>query len=67
MADDLRFGWEPVGMEAAETVPRVHGEDGYREKWMRRPFPVAALRDLRRSHRRGDDCRHERCRDSPEH
>lgn len=52
-------------LEAAETVLRTHGEAGYQEKWMLHPFPVAALQDLRRTHRRGDDCRHERCRDSP--
>ncbi|MFB7937764.1 hypothetical protein [Streptomyces sp. NPDC056049] len=48
--------------EAAEGVLREHGEDGYLEKWMLHPFPVAALQDLRRLHRRGDDCRHEECR-----
>ncbi|MFB7276294.1 hypothetical protein ACFCZV_04215 [Streptomyces hydrogenans] len=48
--------------EAAETVLREHGEDGYREKWMLHPFPVAALQDLRRLHRRDDGCRHESCR-----
>ncbi|MFF1510847.1 hypothetical protein [Streptomyces sp. NPDC058326] len=52
-------------MEAAETVLRVHGEAGYQEKWMLHPFPVAALQDLRRLHRRGDDCRHEQCRSIP--
>ncbi|MEU7293144.1 hypothetical protein AB0A76_08060 [Streptomyces exfoliatus] len=51
-------------MEAAETVLRVHGEAGYLERWMRHPFPVAALQDLRRLHRRGDDCRHGQCRNS---
>ncbi|MFE5594784.1 hypothetical protein [Streptomyces sp. NPDC056549] len=50
-------------MEAAETVLRVHGEAGYQEKWMRHPFPVAALQDLQRLHRRDDDCRHEQCRE----
>ncbi|MFF3603057.1 hypothetical protein [Streptomyces sp. NPDC002463] len=53
-------------LEAAESVLREHGEAGYLEKWMRYPFPVAALQDLRRLHRRGDDCRHEQCRSSPE-
>ncbi|MFF0480206.1 hypothetical protein [Streptomyces sp. NPDC004435] len=48
--------------EAAEGVLREHGEEGYLEKWMRHPFPVAALQDLRRLHRRGDDCRYEECR-----
>ncbi|MFJ6426727.1 hypothetical protein [Streptomyces hydrogenans] len=51
-----------VVMEAAESVLREHGEDGYREKWMLHPFPVAALQDLRRLHQRDDGCRHERCR-----
>ncbi|MFE6816120.1 hypothetical protein [Streptomyces sp. NPDC057677] len=54
-------------MEAAETVLRVHGEAGYQEKWRRHPFPVTALQDLRRLHRRGDDCQHEQCRNSREH
>ncbi|MEV4943094.1 hypothetical protein [Streptomyces zaomyceticus] len=53
--------------EAAASVLRKHGEAGYLEKWVRYPFPVAALQDLRRLHRRGDDCGHEQCRDSPEH
>ncbi|TRV82147.1 hypothetical protein FKN01_01500 [Streptomyces sp. 130] len=53
-------------MEAVETVLRVHGEAGYQEKWVRHPFPVAALQDLRRLHRRNDDCQHEQCRDSAE-
>ncbi|WP_306326756.1 hypothetical protein [Streptomyces venezuelae] len=53
-------------MEAAETVLRVHGEVGYQEKWVRYPFPVAALQDLRWLHRRNDDCRHEQCRDGAE-
>ncbi|MGW6538736.1 hypothetical protein ACWGBV_11495 [Streptomyces sp. NPDC055051] len=47
--------------EAAEAVLREHGEDGYLEKWMLHPFPMAALQDLRRLHRRHDDCRHEQC------
>ncbi|MER5739785.1 MULTISPECIES: hypothetical protein [unclassified Streptomyces] len=49
-------------VEAAEGVLREHGEGGYREKWVRHPFPVAALQDLRRLHRRDDDCRREACR-----
>ncbi|MFC9389710.1 hypothetical protein [Streptomyces venezuelae] len=52
-------------MEAAETVLREHGEDGYQEMWMMHPFPVAALQDLRRMHRRSDDCRHPQCRPAP--
>lgn len=54
-------------LKAAETVLRIHGEAGYREKWVLHPFPVAALQDLRRLHRRDDDCRHEQCRDSAEY
>ncbi|MFI0927129.1 hypothetical protein ACH4TP_24825 [Streptomyces sp. NPDC021012] len=54
-------------MEAAETVLRLHGEAGYQEKWVLHPFPVAALQDLRRLHRRGDDCRHAQCWDSSEY
>lgn len=49
-------------VEAAEAVLREHGEAGYLEKWMRHPFPVAALQDLQRLHRREDGCRYERCR-----
>ncbi|MER6479890.1 hypothetical protein [Streptomyces filamentosus] len=48
--------------EAAEAVLREHGEDGYQEKWMLHPFPMAALQDLRRLHGRDDDCGHEQCR-----
>jgi hypothetical protein len=53
-------------LEAAESVLREHGEAGYLEKWMRYPFPVAALHDPRRLHRRGDDCPHEQCRNHPD-
>ncbi|MBT2440307.1 hypothetical protein J7E93_09330 [Streptomyces sp. ISL-36] len=56
-----------VMMETVETVLQLHGETGYREKWVLHPFPVAALQELRRLHRRGDDCRHEQCWDSPEY
>lgn len=49
-------------VEAAEAVLREHGEDGYRARWRRYPFPVAALQDLRRLHRRDDGCRHQPCR-----
>ncbi|MFE2294222.1 hypothetical protein [Streptomyces sp. NPDC059452] len=48
-------------LEAAGTVLRIHGEAGYREKWVLHPFPVAALQDLRRLHQRGDDCRRGQC------
>ncbi|MFE2381634.1 hypothetical protein ACR9VJ_35965 [Streptomyces sp. H49] len=43
-------------MEAAQSVLRLHGEDGYLAKWVRYPFPVAALQDLRRLHLRHDGC-----------
>ncbi|MEV7233137.1 hypothetical protein AB0N06_03835 [Streptomyces sp. NPDC051020] len=43
-------------MEAAQDVLRIHGEDGYRAKWVQHPFPVAALQDLRRLHMRDDSC-----------
>ncbi|MFD9610555.1 hypothetical protein ACFWWS_14430 [Streptomyces sp. NPDC059083] len=43
-------------MEAAQDVLRIHGEDGYRAKWVQHPFPVAALQDLRRLHLRDDSC-----------
>lgn len=45
-----------VVLEAAQSVARLHGEDGYRAKWMRYPFPVAALQDLRRLHLQYDRC-----------
>ncbi|MFJ6717673.1 hypothetical protein [Streptomyces sp. NPDC091259] len=45
-------------LEAAEEVLRTHGEVGYRKKWGEHPFPLAALRDLRRLHRQWDSCRH---------
>ncbi|MFE2334527.1 hypothetical protein [Streptomyces coelicoflavus] len=50
-----------VVLEAAETVLRLHGEAGYREKWIQHDFPGAVLDDLRRLHRRDDGCRHESC------
>ncbi|MGC5398635.1 hypothetical protein ACPXCP_23220 [Streptomyces sp. DT20] len=43
-------------MEAAQSVLRIHGEEGYRAKWLQHPFPVAALQDLRRLHLRDDAC-----------
>ncbi|GAA2431965.1 hypothetical protein GCM10010433_35630 [Streptomyces pulveraceus] len=43
-------------VEAAQDVLRIHGEDGYRAKWVQHPFPVAALQDLRRLHMRDDSC-----------
>lgn len=48
-----------VVMEAAQSVLRLHGEDGYLAKWGRYPFPVAALQDLRRLHLRHDRCERE--------
>ncbi|WP_175407503.1 hypothetical protein [Streptomyces sp. TRM64462] len=43
-------------MEAAQSVLRIHGEEGYRAKWVQHPFPVAALQDLCRLHLRDDEC-----------
>ncbi|WP_129841107.1 hypothetical protein [Streptomyces sp. RFCAC02] len=43
-------------MQAAQSVLQVHGEDGYRTKWVRFAFPVAALQDLRRLHLQQDPC-----------
>ncbi|WP_107091982.1 MULTISPECIES: hypothetical protein [unclassified Streptomyces] len=51
-------------VEAVEVVLREHGETGYQEKWVRHPFPVAALQDLRRLHRRDDECG--RCQSTPD-
>jgi hypothetical protein len=51
-------------MEAAQAVLSLHGEDGYLEKWVQHPFPVAAQQDLRRLHQRDDEC--EQCQDSPD-
>ncbi|MFI0813695.1 hypothetical protein [Streptomyces echinatus] len=45
-----------VVVEAAQSVLRIHGEDGYRAKWVQHPFPVAALQDLRRLHLQHDSC-----------
>lgn len=45
-----------VVMEAAQSVVQVHGEDGYRAKWVRHSFPIAALQDLHRLHLRHDRC-----------
>ncbi|WP_351233243.1 hypothetical protein [Streptomyces sp. NPDC002133] len=46
-------------VEAAQAVLREHGEDGYQERWVRYPFPTAALQDLRRFHVRDDECQRE--------
>jgi hypothetical protein len=43
-------------IEAAQSVLRLHGEEGYRAKWVQHPFPVAALQDLHRLHLRDDAC-----------
>lgn len=48
-----------VVMEAAQSVLRLHGEDGYLTKWLEHPFPVAALQDLRRLHLQHDGCERE--------
>jgi hypothetical protein len=48
-----------VVMEAAQSVLRLHGEDGYLTKWVEHPFPVAALQDLRRLHLQHDGCERE--------
>jgi hypothetical protein len=45
-----------VVIDAAQAVLQLHGEDGYREKWVQHPFPVAALQDLHRLHLREDRC-----------
>lgn len=45
-----------VAMQAAQSVLQVHGEDGYRAKWVQHPLPIAALQDLRRLH-----LQHARC------
>ncbi|MET3983801.1 hypothetical protein ABIC27_001661 [Streptomyces sp. PvR034] len=43
-------------LEAAEEVLRTHGEAGYLSEWGAHPFPLAALRELRRLHRGNDAC-----------
>lgn len=43
-------------LAAAQAVWRDNGEEGYRERWGEHPFPVAAVQDLRRLHRRDDAC-----------
>lgn len=43
-------------VQSAEALLRQHGEAGYLERWVRHPFPVAALQDLRRLHIRHDGC-----------
>ncbi|RLU79246.1 hypothetical protein CTZ27_37005 [Streptomyces griseocarneus] len=41
---------------AAQEVLQEHGEAGYKARWVRFPFPVAALQDLQRLHLLNDDC-----------
>lgn len=45
-----------VVLEAAQTVLREHGEEGYRAKWKEHAFPAGAVQDLQRLHLREDDC-----------
>lgn len=45
-----------VVLEAAQSVLKLHGEEGYHKKWVRFPFPTAELQDLRRLHLRQDTC-----------
>ncbi|MGA5291975.1 hypothetical protein [Streptomyces pseudogriseolus] len=45
-----------VVVEAAQDVLRLHGEDGYRKKWVQHPFPINELGELRRLHLEGDAC-----------
>ncbi|MGC4757580.1 hypothetical protein [Micromonospora trifolii] len=40
----------------ARRVLNEYGEQGYRAKWVRHPFPVNALLDLERRHRETDRC-----------
>ncbi|MEV6424908.1 hypothetical protein [Streptomyces sp. NPDC051662] len=43
-------------IEAAQKVLQEHGEAGYQARWVRFPFPAAALRNLRRLHLLDDEC-----------
>ncbi|MFD8075179.1 hypothetical protein ACFV3E_21335 [Streptomyces sp. NPDC059718] len=45
-----------VVLATAQQVLKEHGEDGYMAKWIRYPYPVAALQDLRRLHLHHDQC-----------
>ncbi|MFD6027826.1 hypothetical protein [Streptomyces griseoluteus] len=51
-----RSAFGHVVMEVAQGVLRLHGEDGYRKKWMLHPFPVDELGELRRLHLKWDAC-----------
>ncbi|MFE6764394.1 hypothetical protein [Streptomyces sp. NPDC057689] len=42
--------------EAAQNLLHLHGEDGYRAKWVQHPFPTTALHDLRNLHVKHDAC-----------
>ncbi|MEV7676220.1 hypothetical protein [Streptomyces sp. NPDC088752] len=44
-----------VLMAAVETL-RIHGEDGYLQKWQMHPFPTLELEALRHLHLAADDC-----------
>ncbi|NJQ07637.1 hypothetical protein [Streptomyces lonarensis] len=43
-------------VRSAQALVRQHGEAGYLERWVRHPFPMTALQDLRRLHVRDDGC-----------
>ncbi|MGW2239745.1 hypothetical protein [Streptomyces sp. NPDC001759] len=45
-----------VVVEAAQAVLQIHGEDGYRTKWVQHSFPIAALQHLRWLHFQHDRC-----------
>ncbi|MFF3415356.1 hypothetical protein ACFYW9_11730 [Streptomyces sp. NPDC002698] len=51
-----RTAFSHVVTEAAQDVLRLHGEDGYRKKWVEHPFPFSELRELRRLHLERDAC-----------
>ncbi|WP_405770987.1 hypothetical protein OG539_39755 [Actinacidiphila glaucinigra] len=45
-----------VVLTTAQQVLKVHGRDGYLTKWIRHPYPVSALQDLRGLHLHHDQC-----------
>ncbi|MGW4379400.1 hypothetical protein [Kitasatospora sp. NPDC004531] len=51
-----RSGLVHAVVEAARAVLREHGEAGYKARWARFEFPVAALRRLRQQHLLHDEC-----------
>ncbi|WP_310720374.1 hypothetical protein [Streptomyces lydicus] len=55
-SEQSRTAFAHVVVEAAQDVLRLHGEGGYRKKWMQHPFPVAELRELRHLHLEQDTC-----------